>query len=150
MNYQEQRATDFRGLLERLEREAGLARVAAAELAARAAVTPTLAALFTGDPTQSPESWDVCVVLPELLRRCPGVSACVLDPAESALAAPSYGVDRLPALVVLRGGDYVGVIEGMRDWQPFVTDLRLLSVAPPRPVPVSGIYSTTPASARPA
>jgi hypothetical protein len=104
MNYQEQRATDFRGLLERLEREAGLARVAAAELAARAAVTPTLAALFTGDPTQSPESWDVCVVLPELLEHCPGLSACVLDPLESARAAPSYGVARLPALVLLREG----------------------------------------------
>src|SRR5512143_3200465 len=50
MNYQEQRAVAFRGLLERLDREAGLPSIAAAELVERAVATPVLAALFTGDP----------------------------------------------------------------------------------------------------
>ncbi len=150
MNYQQQRAAAFDGLLERLEREAGLPRVKGLELEARAAATPLLAVLFTGDPTQSPESWDVCVVLPEMLTLCDGVSGCVLNPAESALMASTYGVGKLPALVVLRHGEYLGVLEGMRDWQPFVEDLRRLTVAAPRPVPVAGIYTATPVSARPA
>jgi hydrogenase-1 operon protein HyaE len=150
MNYQQQRAADFRDLLTRLAREAELPSIAAADLAERAAATPALAVLFTGDPTLSPESWDVCVVLPEMLEHCPGVSGCVLDPAQTALAAPAYGVGKLPALVLLRGGNYVGVLEGMRDWQPFVDELRRLSVAPPRPVPVAGIYTTTSDTARPA
>jgi hydrogenase-1 operon protein HyaE len=150
MNYQQQRAAAFDGLLERLEREAGLPRVKGLELEVRAAATPVLAALFTGDPTHSPESWDVCVVLPELLSLCDGVSGCVLNPAESALAAPWYGVGKLPALVVLRHGEYLGVLEGMRDWQPFVDDFRRLTVASPRPIPVAGIYTATPDSARPA
>lgn len=150
MNYQEQRAVAFRGLLERLGREAGLPSVAAAELVERAVATPVLAALFTGDPTVSPESWDVVVVLPELLAACAGVEGCVLDPGESALAATSFGVGKLPALVVLRHGEYLGVIEGMRDWQPFVDELRRLAVAPPRPMPVAGIYTATQVTARPA
>jgi len=144
MNYQQQRAADFEALLERLAREQRLARVGAAGLAELAAATPALAALFTGDPTQSPESWDVSVVLPEMLAECPGVTGCVLDPAESALAAARYGVGKLPALVLLRHGDYLGVLEGMRDWQPFVDELRRLAAAPPRPVPVAGVYVTTP------
>jgi hydrogenase-1 operon protein HyaE len=149
MNYQEQRAAAFRGLLERLGREAGLPCVTAAELVDRAATAPVLAALFTGDPTVSPESWDVAVVLPELLAACAGVTGCVLDPQESALAATSYGVGKLPALVVLRHGAYLGVIEGMRDWQPFGDDLRRLLAAPVQPIPVAGIYAAH-ANARPA
>jgi hydrogenase-1 operon protein HyaE len=148
MNYQEQRAAAFHGLLERLAREAGLPTVDAAALAERTAATPALAVLFTGEPTHSPESWDVCVVLPELLALCPGLAACVLDPAESAIAAPAYGVGKLPALVLLRDGEYVGVIEGMRDWQPFRDELRRLLVAPPRPIPVAGIYAATQHNAR--
>ncbi len=150
MNYQEQRAAAFRGLLDRLGREAGLPCVSAAELADRAAATPLLAALFTGDPTVSPESWDVAVVLPELLAACEGVAGCALDPQQSARAATSFGVGKLPALVVLRHGAYLGAIEGMRDWQPFVAELRRLSAAPPRPIPVAGIYTATPDTARPA
>jgi hydrogenase-1 operon protein HyaE len=150
MNYQQQRAAEFQGLLERLAREENLPSVKADDLPALAAAAATLAVLFTGDPTQSPESWDVCVVLPEMLEQCAGAQGCVLNPAESALMASAFGVGKLPALVVLRHGEYVGVLEGMRDWQPFVDDLRRLLVAPPRPVPVAGIYTATPVSARPA
>ncbi len=150
MNYPLERAAAFQGLLERLARDAGLPSIMADDLAACAAAAPALAVLFTGDPTQSPESWDVCVVLPEMLQQCTGVSGCVLNPAESALAARAYGVGKLPALVVLRNGEYLGVLEGMRDWQPFVDDLRHLLAASPRPIPVAGIYTTSPMSARPA
>ena len=150
MSYQQERAAAFDSLLERLERDAGLSRFRAADVAARAAATPLLALLFTGDPTRSPESWDVCVVLPELLALAPGVAGGVLDPTESARAASAYGVGKLPALVLLRGGEYLGVIEGMRDWQPFAAELRRLVNAAPRPIPVAGIYTATPDSARPA
>ena len=148
MSYQEERAAAFEALLERLARDAGLSRLRAAEVGARAAQTPLLALLFTGDPTRSPESWDVCVVLPELLALVPGVVGAVLDPAESARAASAYGVGKLPALVLLRAGEYLGVIDGMRDWQPFVAELRRLIDAAPQPVPVAGIYTATHDSAR--
>ena len=150
MNYQQQRAADFDALLVRLAAEKRLPRATAMELPARVAAASTLAVLFTADPTVSPESWDVCVVLPEMLAQCPGVTGCVLDPGESARVAAGYGVGKLPAVVVLRGGEYLGVLEGMRDWQPFVDELKRLAGAPPRPVPVAGVYAKTPDSARPA
>ena len=80
MNYQQQRAADFDALLVRLAAEKRLPRATAMELPARVAAASTLAVLFTADPTVSPESWDVCVVLPEMLAQCPGVTGCVLDP----------------------------------------------------------------------
>jgi hydrogenase-1 operon protein HyaE len=150
VNYQQQRADAFSDLLRRLGREADLPSVTAAELGARSAASPLLAVLFTGDPTVSPESWDVAVVLPELLAACAGIAGCVLDPQQSASAATNFGVGKLPALVVLRHGEYLGVVEGMRDWQPFVEQLRRFAAAAPRPIPVAGIYTATRERARPA
>jgi len=148
MNYAQQRAAAFSELLARLASEAGVPTIRAADLAARAAGTDVLAVLHTGEATRSPESWDVCVVLPELLAQCPGVRGAILDPAETALSAPAFGVDKLPALVVLRDGAYVGVIEGMRDWDPFVLELRRLREAPPQPPPVAGHYPAHSSAAR--
>jgi hydrogenase-1 operon protein HyaE len=140
MNDAQQRAQAFLALLARLAHDHGIPTLSAAALPSRAAATPVLAVLFTGEPAQSPESWDVCVVLPELLAACAGVAAVILDAAESRRAASSFGVDRLPALVVLRAGEYTGVIEGMRDWEPFVAELTRLKASGPRPPPVSWVY----------
>jgi hydrogenase-1 operon protein HyaE len=149
MSYEQERAEAFQALLCRIAAATGIETVTAAELPARAAATRVLAVLHTGEPVQSPESWDVCVVLPELLAACPGVAAVILDPAESTRAAPAFGVDRLPALVVLRDGAYAGVIEGMRDWEPFVAELTRLKAASPQPPPVAGSNPSAPTSARP-
>ena len=44
-----------------------------------------------------------------------------------------FGVNRYPAVVVLRGGAYLGVISGILDWSPFVTELaRISALAPSR------------------
>ncbi len=150
MNYQQQRAAAFRGVLERLAREAQVPTLTADALAAQIDAAPLLAVLFTGDPTVSPESWDGAVVLPELVASCPGLRACVLDPAQSALAAGRFGVGKLPALVVLRDGAYLGAIEGMRDWQPFAEDLQALVAASAQPVPVAGVYPAADRNTRPA
>lgn len=139
--YEAERARAFDALLARLATRPGLARVAATELDAVVAAEPLLAVLLTGEPAKSPESWDVCVVLPELLGACPGMRAVVLDPVESAAAAPRFGADRFPTLVVLRGGEYTGCIEGMADWAPFCAELARLAAAPARRPPVAATVS---------
>ena len=143
MSYQEERAAAFRVLLARLARDNGVSTLTAAEIAAKAAATPALAVLFTADPTVSPESWDASVVLPELIASCPGLEGGVLDPDESARAARTFGVGRLPALVLLRNGAYTGAIEGMRDWPYFRDELRRLTTAPPRSVPAAAIHTAS-------
>ena len=140
MNYAEQRAIAFEALLSRLAAESGILRPGAAMLAALAKDHDLLAVLYTGEPARSPESWDVCVVLPDLLGGFPGVAGAILDPAESALASARFGVDKLPALVLLRRGEYVGVVEGMRDWRPFVDEFGALLRSPIQPPPVAGQY----------
>jgi hydrogenase-1 operon protein HyaE len=124
--------------------------VAAAELAGHAAALPLLAVLFSGDPARTPESWDVGVVLPELLRTVPGLRAATLSPADSQALASAYGVVKFPSLVVLGHGEYAGVIEGMRDWLPFCAELAQLVAAARRRTPAGGIPVVQDSSARPA
>jgi hydrogenase-1 operon protein HyaE len=140
MNYAEQRSVAFEALLARLSAECGVARPTAATIDDLASRHELLALLYTGEPARSPESWDVCVVLPDLLGNFNGIAAAILDPAESALAAARFGVDKLPALVLLRRGEYVGVVEGMRDWRPFVDEIGALVRSPTQPPPVAGQY----------
>ncbi len=133
MNHEAERESALLALLERLATTADLPTVASTDLDAIAATTPCLAVLLTA--SKSPESWDVCVVLPEVLRAVPGVRAVALTPAESTRLASRYGIDKYPSVVVLREGRYTGVIEGMQDWEPFCTKLAQLAVAEPRKPP---------------
>ena len=96
------------------------------------------ALLLTDDPQRSPESLDVAVVLPEALRAL-GVTASGLAAGAdlSPALARRFGVNRYPAVVVLRGGAYLGALTGILDWSPFVTELaRIGALAPSRP-PIS-------------
>jgi hydrogenase-1 operon protein HyaE len=148
MNQDAVRDRALRDLLARLEAERGIPTVDGTGLDAAAAGTPRLAVLFTAP--RSPESWDVAVVLPELLRECADVRAVALDPAESARLAPRYGVDKYPSVVVLRDGLYTGAIEGMQDWEPFLVQLRRLADAEPRRPPSLRIpVVTEPSTASP-
>lgn len=95
---------------------------------------------FSEDPQRYRETLDVAVILPELLHAAsrPLRSALLLPEAARTLAA-RYGVRRWPALVFLRGGAYVGAIEGLRDWAEFVSETEALLAAPTRRLPGIGI-----------
>lgn len=96
--------------------------------------------VFTEDPVVYRETLDLAVIVPELAAAAPGrFRTGVLLPAAARALAPRYGFRRWPALVLLKGGRYVGAIDGLRDWQEYVDELaRLLDAEPSRP-PTVGI-----------
>lgn len=100
--------------------------------------------LFTEDPQRVPETWDIAVILPELLRglaKKPRVG--LLQPADAHAVAARYGMRLWPALLALRGGAYLGVIEGLKDWGVYATQLpQLLAAQESRP-PTVGIAVQT-------
>lgn len=105
------------GLIERLECTHGVVALDAAGLDAFAAGDGDALILLTDDPARSPETWDVAVVLPEVLKTFGDrVRAAALMPAASREVAARFGVTSYPAQLFLRGGEYVGVLEGMLDW----------------------------------
>jgi hydrogenase-1 operon protein HyaE len=50
-----------------------------------------------------------------------------------------FGFRRWPAFVILAGGDYIGAVDGLRNWDDYLTEVSaLLERAPTRP-PTIGI-----------
>lgn len=107
------------------------------------------AVLFcAGDPAQYPESLDVAVVLPELLRAFPGrLRAGVAAPGLEPDMQARYGFNRWPALIFLRDGAYVGALAGIQDWSVYLARVGELLVAPVRRPPSVGIAVATAAPA---
>lgn len=93
---------------------------------------------FPGDPTTVKDATDVAVVLPELVRAFdgrlrPGV---VRDTFGAGKALKQvYGFSHFPALVFVRGGEYVGAICRIQDWAEYLQKIAALLVAAPRRPP---------------
>jgi hydrogenase-1 operon protein HyaE len=99
---------------------------------------------FTEDPMRFKETLDLAVIVPQLQRAFPGRFAVgVLLPEAARKLQPRYGFNRWPALVMLRDGQYVGAIDGLRNWDDYLQTLQaLLDASPSRPptvgIPVRG------------
>jgi len=100
--------------------------------------------VFTENPVLYRETLDLAVIVPELAQALAGrFRTGVLLPAAARALAPRYGFRRWPALVLLKGGRYVGAIDGLREWQIYLEELsHLLEAEPVRP-PSVGIAVTT-------
>lgn len=99
--------------------------------------------LFVEDPDKVAESWDLAVIFPDLLAAAGSAPrAGLLRPGEAAKIRPRFGFNRLPALLFLRDGGYVGVIEGLRDWSDFVAECVEMLQKPVSRAPTIGIAVT--------
>ncbi|TVO59356.1 hydrogenase [Denitromonas halophila] len=100
----------------------------------------TTMVLLVDDPKRAPEVWDVAVVLPEVLAtlRNPPISA-VADLAASRALAARYDIRRFPSLLFRRGAEFVGTIEGMRDWDSFGPAIDRMRQSPVQRAPGIGI-----------
>jgi hydrogenase-1 operon protein HyaE len=100
--------------------------------------------VFTEDPMRYKETLDLAVIVPQLQRAFPGRFATgVLLPDAARQVQRRYGFNRWPTLVMLKDGQYVGAIDGLRNWDEYLDQMQaLLSAAPSRPptvgIPVRG------------
>jgi hydrogenase-1 operon protein HyaE len=99
--------------------------------------------LFVDDPARMKETLDLAVIVPEIARAFAGRFAVGVLLAEAARAVhPRYGFRRWPALVMLKDGQYVGAVDGLRNWDEYLDGIaQLLDAAPSRP-PTVGIPVT--------
>jgi hydrogenase-1 operon protein HyaE len=96
--------------------------------------------VFTEDPERYREALDLAVIVPELAREFSGrFAVAVLLPEPARAIAARYGFRRWPAVVLLRNGDYVGAIDGVRDWSEYRLELARLLEAPTSRPPAIGI-----------
>jgi hydrogenase-1 operon protein HyaE len=96
--------------------------------------------LFTEDPVRIKETLDLAVIVPEIARAFPDCFGIgVLLPEAAREMQPRYGFRRWPALVVLRDGEYVGAVDGLRNWDEYLTEVARLLAAPATRAPTIGI-----------
>ncbi|MBD3618986.1 MAG: hydrogenase-1 expression HyaE [Chromatiales bacterium] len=127
-------------LIERLTTELGYPRVDTESLNEFLDAHAHSVLFFAGDPAKYPEANDVAVVLPELVRHFAGrlAPALVADEDEARLQA-LYGFESWPALVFLRGREYLGSICRIRDWSDYLQTIEALLQGPPKRPPSVGI-----------
>lgn len=127
-------------LMARLVQETGAAVLSAESFDDWARQPGPAMVVFAEDPERFKETLDLAVIVPELHAtggRCFRVG--LLPPATARVVAPRYGFARWPAFVMLRDGQYLGAVDGIRDWDEYMAELlRLLAAAPSRP-PTVGI-----------
>jgi hydrogenase-1 operon protein HyaE len=134
---------NFNGLLDRLVLNHQLGDLNEAGFEAFVDVPGNCVVLLLDEPDKVPESWDLAVIFPDLLASGgTRPRAAIARPAHSGLLQARFGVKRMPAMLFLRDGQYVGVIEGLRDWNDFVGEVRQMLAAPVSRPPGIGIAVT--------
>ena len=93
-------------------------------LDAAAAEEPLMMLFLAGDHWRLAESDDVAAILPELDQALGGHARIVVATRDDERALQRrYRFTAFPALVFLRDGQYLGVIEGMKDWSDYLVDI---------------------------
>jgi hydrogenase-1 operon protein HyaE len=99
--------------------------------------------LFTQEPDQQPETWDVAVILPEVLKLTGDrLRAAIISPELARKEKVRFGITRWPTLVFVRDGGYVGAIEGMRNWEEYTREIAEMLERPIGRPPSVGIPVT--------
>ena len=123
-------------LVTRLVEQHGAARLDDATFEAFVAAPGEAALFFTEDPVRFREVTDVAVILPELAASASrNFRIGVLPPPLANARASTYGVRRWPALVFVRAGEWLGNIEGLRDWSDYLAAVNALVEGVTRPLP---------------
>ncbi len=131
-------------LIEQLFGKHGFTRVTQSSLPAWLAQPGRALLVFLEDPIRYRETLDLAVIVPELAQAFSGrFTVGVLLPEDARPVATRYGFRRWPAFVVLADGEYVGAIDGLRNWDEYINEMRrLLDAGPARPptvgIPVKG------------
>jgi len=131
-------------LIAQLFSKHGFAEVTAEGFAAWTEASGRALLVFIEDPGRQKETLDLAVIAPELVHTFPGrFRVGVLLPEAARALSVRYGFRRWPALVMLADGKYVGAIDGLRNWDEYLSEMaRLIDAAPTRPptlgIPVKG------------
>jgi hydrogenase-1 operon protein HyaE len=127
-------------LIERLFHQPGCRNVSADGFEAYIHQSGETVLFFSEDPLRYGETLDFAVIIPEIAKACVRPFRIgVLLPQLAHEMAGRFAVQRWPALVFLRAGEFLGVIEGLRDWEEFVALANQLLTGPARPAPTKVI-----------
>jgi len=122
-------------LIENMIEQQGYAVVDEHSIGAFLESSETAVLFFTENPKHYPESNDVAVILPELMKQFAGrLKVAVVDRAAEQALRARYPFNEWPALVFVRNGDYIGAISRVQDWDVYLREFERLLNAEPSPI----------------
>ncbi len=90
---------------------------------------------FANDPTRYPESDDVAMILPELVKEYGNrFSAAFVEQKSERSLQRRFGFARWPTLVFLKKGQKLGHISKVQDWNDYILKINELLTSEPEPV----------------
>ncbi|WP_432474066.1 hypothetical protein [Amphritea sp. HPY] len=126
-------------LIKRLTQELGYPELDAENFDSFIESQPYSVLFFTEEPKRFPESYDVAVILPELLKQFPQLSPAVISRSAEKPLQGRYNFTVWPALVLLKQGRYLGTISKVQDWDTYLKDIHSLLAKEPTRNPGIGI-----------
>jgi len=84
------------------------------------------------DPNRFPESLDVAVILPELVKAFPQLSPALIDRSFERTLQERYGFSVWPALVFLKEGRYLGTLSRILNWQEYLEQIPQILAREPQ------------------
>lgn len=127
-------------LIERLQREFSYPTVDASSLNTFLQQNACTVLFFTEEPSRFPESNDVAVVLPELVKAFQGkFTPAIVARSDEKKLQSLYGFQSWPALVFLRGQNYLGAITGIQDWGVYLDEINTILASTASRPPAIGI-----------
>lgn len=95
---------------------------------------------FTENPTRFPESDDVAMILPELVKEYGNrFSAAVIEQDSQRKLQARYDFREWPTLIFLRKGEYLGAISRVQDWNDYIMKINDLLTSEPKKVLSIGV-----------
>lgn len=89
---------------------------------------------FTENPTRFPESDDVAMILPELVKEYGNrFHAAVIDQKSQRKLQALYSFKEWPTLVFLRKGKFLGAISRVQDWNDYIREINSLLTSEAKP-----------------
>ena len=124
-------------LIERLKKEFNYPEVDLTNIDTFLAENNFSVLFFTEDIKRFPETNDVAVVLPELLNVFPDLTPAIVARSDEKKLQSTYGFRSWPALVFLRGDQYLDAITGIQDWSDYLSEIKtILTSEPKRPLSI--------------
>ncbi|KEA65670.1 Hydrogenase maturation factor HoxO/HyaE [Marinobacterium lacunae] len=120
-------------LIDQLEQRYGFPRLDMDSVDRFIAAQPFSVLFFAGNPSRFPESLDVAVILPELIKVFPQLTAAVIAADSEQALQGRYGFNAWPTLVFLKEGRYLGALSRVHNWDEYRGEIeRILEKAPQR------------------
>lgn len=129
-------------LVENMLQRTGLPRITADTYTTFLAAHPQVVLFFCENPERYPESNDVAMVLPEILKEFPQLQGAIIDSSFERELQKQFDFTRWPALAFFVNGDYRGNMTGIQNWDDYTGRIPELLSDTPTTIPLINLQET--------